>query len=163
MRAFVKAAIVLHFFLLGFFAHWLFITIPSPLQQPLSQGSMGTQELHSPYDWIDEKDISLSNSQVCVKVDQPILAAFENTNSMDPLIDSTANAIEIIPKNPEEIHVGDIVSYKSGSNVIIHRVTEIGSDDQGWFARFKGDNNPGEDPNKVRFPDIQRVALMIVY
>ena len=48
--------------------------------------------------------------------DNPEWSVFTDTNSMDPVIDSTSNAIEIIPKQAEDIHVGDIVAYQSKYN-----------------------------------------------
>jgi hypothetical protein len=161
----LKVAVVVHLFLLGFFTHWLLTAIPSPLQKPLSQYTLplGATEKISPSDWISDRDIRMQSDGVFIKVDNPILAGFEDSNSMDPLLDSTANAIEVVPKTPEDIHVGDIASYDTKQGTIIHRVIETGTDEDGWYARFKGDNNPSPDPEKVRFKDIRRVAIAIVY
>jgi hypothetical protein len=91
-------------------------------------------------------------------------AIFTNTNSMDPLIDDGSQAIQIVPKGPDEIKVGDIISYDSGSHgIIIHRVIQISKDDNGWYATVKGDNNPSPDPIKVRFQMIRRVLVGVLY
>jgi len=82
---------------------------------------------------------------------------------MDPVIDSGANAIEIVPPSMADIEVGDIVSYKDGESVIIHRVIEKDKDDQGEYLIMKGDNNPVADPGKVRFSQVQRVVVGIIY
>ncbi len=82
---------------------------------------------------------------------------------MDPLIDAGSNAIQVVPKNADDIQIGDIISYSQGNTILIHRVMLIGTDDQGWFAIAKGDNNDRADPNKVRFSDIRRVVVAIVY
>ena len=64
-----------------------------------------------------------------------------------------------------EISVGDIVSYNSeyASGTIIHRVIEISEDEAGWFCRVKGDNNKDTDPGKIRFSQIQRIVVAIIY
>jgi len=92
-------------------------------------------------------------------------AIFTNTNSMDPLLDEDSQAIQIVPLSPNEITVGDIISYDPGMNigVIIHRVIQIGNDQQGWYAIVKGDNNPSPDPVKVRFSMIKRVLVGVLY
>ena len=84
---------------------------------------------------------------------------------MDPVFDYGSNAIEIKPQSPEQIHVGDIVSYNSkyASGSIIHRVIEINQDEDGWYCLMKGDNNPYRDPEKVRFEQVQRLVVAIIY
>ncbi|MBN1157149.1 signal peptidase I [Candidatus Woesearchaeota archaeon] len=122
-------------------------------------------EIDSPSDWITEDQIRVYDDRVIIDIENPEWARFTDTNSMDPVFDYGSNAIEIVPEKPEQIHVGDIVSYKSkyASGTIIHRVIEIGNDEDGWYARMKGDNNPIEDPEKIRFGQIQRVVVAIIY
>lgn len=122
-------------------------------------------ERASPYDRILEKDILVMNDKVIINVKDAEWATFTDTNSMDPVLDAGANAIQIIPHTESDIHVGDIISYYEGStgNVIIHRVIEIGSDEQGIYYIVKGDNNPDPDPAKVRFSQIRRVVIAIIY
>lgn len=127
------------------------------------EGVLKAKERISPYDWIQESDIKLYSDGVTINVENPQWAVFADTNSMDPIIDAGAHAIEIIPTTPNQVHVGDIVSYQSGSSTIIHRVIETGEDSNGWYAVFKGDNNPIKDPNKVRFKDIRRIVVAVIY
>ncbi|MFH1408453.1 MAG: hypothetical protein ABIH34_00960 [Nanoarchaeota archaeon] len=152
-------------FLLGFLAHMVLTELNTPIQTQLAQPRLVTTspERMSPHDWIQEKDIRLTSDSVIISVEKPILAAFEGTNSMDPFLDETANAIEIVPKDPSEIHVGDVVSYETEYGPVIHRVIETGVDDDGWYARFKGDNNPYEDQGKIRFREINRVLVAVIY
>jgi len=119
----------------------------------------------SPYDWIKMDQISVYQNQVVIKLENPEWALFTDTKSMDPVIDGASNAIEIIPNSEKDIHIGDIVAYKSdyATGVITHRVVDIGQDDQGWFARMKGDNNDKVDPGKIRFEQIQRVVVAVIY
>lgn len=92
-------------------------------------------------------------------------AIFTDTNSMDPLLDEDSQAIQVVPLSPDEITVGDVISYDPGLGIgiIIHRVIQIGNDKQGWYAIVKGDNNPSPDPVKVRFNMLKRVLVGVLY
>ncbi len=120
-------------------------------------------EKASPYDRIKEEQIHVYKDKVVIDIAGAEWAAFTDTNSMDPVIDSEANAIEIIPKSELEIHAGDIVSYDAGAGTVIHRVVRTGYDDKGWYAVMQGDNNPLADPEKVRFSQVRRVLVMVIY
>jgi len=124
-----------------------------------------SKELISPSDWISQDQIHVYPDKVVIELDNPQWAVFTDTNSMDPVIDSGAHAIEVVPESPEDISVGDIVSYDSefAEGTVIHRVFEIGEDSQGWYCRTKGDNNAFEDPGKIRFSQIQRVLVAVIY
>jgi hypothetical protein len=120
-------------------------------------------ERPSPRDRIKEWQIQMSAGSVTIQVDRPILAGFADTNSMDPVLDAKHNAIEIIPRTEAEIQVGDIVSYRTDWGTMSHRVTQIGKDSEGWYAIFQGDNNPVPDPGRIRFNQIERVVVAIIY
>jgi len=123
------------------------------------------KERNSPSDWIAQDQIDMYSDKVVINLENPQWAIFTDTNSMDPVIDEGAHAIEIIPKSPEDIKVGDIVSYNSDytDGSIIHRVIEVDTDSEGWYFRAKGDNNAFEDPGKIRFDQVQRVLVAIIY
>jgi len=120
-------------------------------------------ERSSPQDWIKEQDIEVYSDRVVIRLENPQWARFANTNSMDPVLDQGANAIQIVPRSIDQIEVGDIISYRAGERIIIHRVIEKAIDEQGWYVIAKGDNNPQPDPNKIRFEDITRVVVAIIY
>lgn len=117
------------------------------------------KEKDSPFDFIPEEDIYLEDGRVCVDVEWGHWASFSDTNSMDPIIDIGANAIEIKPKSINDIHVGDIISFKYEEGYIVHRVVEKHKD----YVITKGDNNPTKDPFKVYFEDINGIVVMIIY
>ena len=119
----------------------------------------------SPNDWIEEKDIFVTDDQVVIKIDNPKWASFTDTNSMDPILDDKTNAIEIVPQYPGQIEVGDIISYHGDyfKGVVIHRVIEKGVDDEGIYFILKGDNNQEPDPGKVRFDQVERVLVAVIY
>ncbi len=123
------------------------------------------KDLPSPFDRIGEENIKVDKEKVVINIQNAEWSRFTDTNSMDPIIDEGTNAIQIVPKSSSEIHVGDIISYKSdyADGIIIHRIKEIGFDEKGWFAVVKGDNNSREDPGKIRFEQIKRVVVAIIY
>jgi hypothetical protein len=122
-------------------------------------------ERDSPSDWIKQDQIHVYNDKIVIDLIDAEWAEFEDTNSMDPIIDVSANSIEIKPKNPEFLQVGDIVSYRSkyADGLIIHRIHDIGYDADGWYAILKGDNNPRPDPGKIRFDQIEGVLVGVLY
>ncbi|HLG23420.1 MAG TPA: hypothetical protein VI564_00655 [Candidatus Nanoarchaeia archaeon] len=131
----------------------------------LLQSENENRDKPSPKNWIDRSKIFVYNDEVILKIDNPQWAVFTDTKSMDPVIDSTSKAIEVVPQSEADISVGDIVAYESKykDGVIAHRVVEIGSDSSGWYARIKGDNNDYVDPGKVRFEQIKRIVVAVIY
>lgn len=123
------------------------------------------QPKESPKDRIPEKAIEVYGDRVILDIKQAQWATFTDTHSMEPVISAGSNAIEIVPTSSDEIKVGDIVSYKSeyAQGYIIHRVVYKGEDEQGTYFIMKGDNIPTSDPGRVRFSQIQRVVVAIVY
>lgn len=123
------------------------------------------QEKPSPKNRIAQNNITVYDDKIIITLNNPEWAMFTDTNSMDPTLDTEAHAIEIIPKNESEIQVGDIVSYESeyADGTIIHRITQINHDEDGWYAKAKGDNIENEDPGKIRFNQIRRVVVAIIY
>ncbi len=127
--------------------------------------SLSSNEVESPFDHIKEEDIDVLMDKVIINVEKPTWARFADTNSMDPIIDKGANSIEIKPLDKEDVHIGDIVSYRATftEGVVIHRVVDIKEDEKGLYYIMKGDNNENEDPEKVRFEQIKGVVVAVVY
>ncbi len=154
---------VLLAFMLGLILNDAYSELNS-LERPLSLFQDGIEK-DSPGDWIKEDQIKVYNNKVIINLKDAEWASFTNTNSMDPVLDEKANAIEIIPKSTYDIRVGDRVSYKSdyAEGTIIHRVIKINKDNNGWYCIVKGDNNQSPDPGKIRFNQIKRVLVAIIY
>ena len=127
--------------------------------------SSSSRDKPSPSNWIKNSQIYVFSDEVVLKIKNAKWAVFTDTKSMDPVIDSTSKAIQTIPENENDIHVGDIVAYKSSyeNETVTHRVAEIGNDSKGWYAMLKGDNNKYPDPEKVRFWQITGVVVAIIY
>lgn len=125
----------------------------------------GVPERDGPADRVPEKAIMVYSDRVVLDIQNAQWSTFTDTNSMDPVLDKGANAIQVTPKNPDDIQIGDIISYKSeySDGVTIHRVVAKGTDEVGPYYLVKGDNLPNVDPGKVRFSQILRVLVAIIY
>jgi hypothetical protein len=118
----------------------------------------------APRDRISGANIKTNGSMIVIYLNGSVLAEFTNTGSMLPVLDSRSTGIEIVPGEAADIYPGDIVSYAlPDGTIVIHRVLEVGYDDQGWYAYTKGDNNPLKDRDKVRFSQVQGVLVGILY
>ncbi|MDO8656785.1 MAG: hypothetical protein Q7K45_06110 [Nanoarchaeota archaeon] len=141
----------------------ILITMFALADQQIPFTLLSGQENSSPSDWVKENQIEVYPQKVILDISGAKWAGFTNTNSMDPFIDETANAIEITPSNPDVIQVGDVIAYQTSYGVLIHRVIEKGIDAEGVYYRVKGDNNRFQDPFKVRFNDVQGVVVAVIY
>lgn len=119
----------------------------------------------SPQDRIKESQIHVYDNRVVIDIPNMEWATYTDTLSMDPVLDQGANGLEIIPKSPAELEVGDIVAYESAyvHGIIVHRIIKIGTDNQGWYAITRGDNNDSPDPGKIRFEQVKRVLAAVIY
>jgi hypothetical protein len=165
-KAFLKAFIVTFVFMLGFLTSNIYADISTNTETPSSMlDDNRTDEIPSPSKWIGETQIGVYSQRVILDIDDPQWAVFTDTHSMEPVISSRSYAIEIVPESEDQINVGDIVSYESkySDGTIIHRVIEKGYDSQGVYFMLKGDNNPTPDPGRVRFEQIKRVVVAIIY
>lgn len=131
----------------------------------LSQNQENERDIPSPKDFFSEEQIRVYKDRVILDAENIQWASFEDTKSMLPIISNNSNALQIIPNCPDEIQVGDIVSYRSSyaEGIIIHRVAFIGNDNSGTYFILKGDNNPSSDPGKVRCSQIDRKVVAIIY
>ena len=119
----------------------------------------------SSYDHIDESEIHLTGNSVLIDLEGYDLrwSRFEDTNSMNPLLDEGHNGLEFVPKTIYDIHSGDVVSFDYNGETYIHRVVEIGNDEYGMYFITKGDNSFNVDEGVRRFEDINGVLFGIVF
>ena len=161
----IITALLIFVFLAGWQSQSLYSAIQNfDLETPVSQAVFSRDKI-SPHDWIERNQIHVYSDKVVLDIPNVVWAEIADTKSMDPVFDSTAHVLQLIPTSPNDIHVGDIVSYEylSDQPNIIHRVVEIGNDAQGWYAVIKGDNNSSPDPGKVRFDQIRKVMIGVIY
>lgn len=138
----------------------------SALEKPFEFiGLKSNSEIKMPKDRIKESQIKVFSDRIIIEIEDPQWAKFADTNSMVPFLDEGANAIQITPEQETDLQVGDIISYRSSyvEGIVIHRITEIGYDDNGIYFIAKGDNNLSNDPEKIRFDQIERVLVGIIY
>jgi len=142
-------------------------------EQPVWLGQ--PRERSSPSDTLTEDQIRVYRDGVEVSLDgldeewelfldldDPTWSTFTDTNSMDPVFDQGANTVRIkVP--PETLQEGDIISYRRGDSIIIHRIVHKDVDEQGLYFVLKGDNNPASDPGKVRPGQILGKVVAILY
>jgi len=155
-----------HFFVVLIIAQIIDNKRQPPTQQAAIDKTDSPNERPSPQDRINRNDIHIYQDRVVIDIQNAQISSYAGTGSMDPVIDKEANGIEIIPKSPDEIWIGDIVSYKpktDNNTIIVHRIINTAYDKEGWYATFKGDNNKKKDPEKVRFEQIQDITIAIIY
>lgn len=117
----------------------------------------------SPGDWIVQEQIKVYNNKIVIDLKNASWAKLTDTNSMDPLLDATANVLEVHPLTSEEIQMGDVISYKTPYGLVLHRVIEKKADEKGIYFIAKGDNNVFSDPTKIRLEDINGVVVAVFY
>ncbi len=155
-----KVALAIALIAIGFFTACLFNALPSDLEHPSSLFT--SNPAHAPSDFIKEDNILVYNDKIVINVDNVSLSRYASSGSMLPLFDAGANGIRIKAQSPDEIKLGDIVTYERNSELIVHRVIEIGTDKQGPYFITKGDNNALSD-GKVRFDEIKYITIGILY
>lgn len=155
MLKYVIAAIIL--FLLGIGTYNVYA-------QYLPTVQLRGTEVPSPSDWIGDDEIAVRNRNVLLSIPNATLVAYADTNSMDPVLDESAHGIEIRPVQGE-LRAGDIISYHSklANVIVVHRIMFIGEDEGGTYYTTKGDNNKGQDPERIRFEDIEGVVVALIY
>ncbi len=163
----MKHALMIAIFLLGLAAGLLHeAALPAQgYELPASLTGRAT-ERPSAGDHLTERQIAVYQDRVILDVQDAIYARFGDTNSMDPVLDAEANAIEIRPESDEDVSEGDIIAYSNACTdgaTIIHRVLTKGEDQLGAYYIAKGDNNAEADPCKVRLDEITGVVVAIIY
>ena len=146
-------------FMLGFFSYAL-LSSGINLEKPFSAGFFSSNI--EPSDFISQEQIKVYSDRVVIQLKYASLSSYADTGSMKPVFGKNANGIRIVPKNENEINIGDIVSFDSGNGLIVHRVVEKGRDNEGVYFITKGDNN-NETDGKIRFNDIKYVTIGVLW
>lgn len=83
------------------------------------------------------------------------------SGSMIPAVN--VGDIVIVNKiDPNKLKVGDIISFRSGSQVITHRIDDIEKNEQEILYITKGDNNNTRDSEKVNEKNLEGKVVKIV-
>lgn len=158
MKKIIVLLIIIIFFLFGWYSSNYYKTV-------FDETKSGYGEKPSPIDRIMDKQILVYNSMVVLNVSGVEWTKYTDTNSMDPLLDDTANGLEIRPETEKDITIGDVIVYEPTwtHGLLTHRIISIGEDEQGTYYIVKGDNSEAADPEKVRFNQISGVLVGVLY
>jgi len=150
-------------FLLGFVSCALLIYILFFLNAGFFS-STGFVSLNNkvPANWIVEDNITVFRDRIILRVANATVSDYSSSGSMKPVLGRHANGIQIVPASVEDIHVGDIVSFRDGGTLVVHRVVKKGFDSDGTYFITRGDNNAFDD-GKIRFEDIESVTIGILW
>jgi hypothetical protein len=161
-RFFENALLYSMIFLLGFlsciFAAYLLNGYG--VEKPLGIGFY-ENSLSAPGDWVTQDNVEITKDEIIIKMPNASLSRYAATGSMKPVLDENSNGLRISPGDSKQLKVGDIITY--GEENIVHRIIEIGEDENGAYYFTKGDNNPSSDGVKIRFSDIKYVTIGVLY
>lgn len=150
-------------FLLGFLsANLVGYYLVYGLETPLNYLGFGNNSNKSPFDFVKEEQIQIYNDKIIIYIDDASLSRYAATGSMIPVLDKDSNGIRIKPKSEQDIHIGDIITFKQDNHLIVHRVIDKGTDEQGIYFITKGDNN-SESDGKIRFNNIEYITIGVIW
>jgi len=152
-------------FLLGFLSANLvgfYFVYGSEMPLSLFNLSFSSNNHSAPFDFIKENQIQIYDDKIIINVEGASISRYAATGSMLPVLDENSNGIRIIPKSEENIHIGDIITFEQENMLIVHRVVEIGTDNEGTYFVTKGDNNNIND-GKIRFKDIKYITIGVIW
>ena len=133
----------------------------SNLEVPFATGLVSF-DASSPSNLVMEDDIIVFEDYIILRIANATLSNYADSGSMRPVLDRGANGIRVVPRNSDQIEVGDIVSFRFGDSLIVHRVVEKGMDGNGVYFITQGDNNIFSD-DKIRFEDIEYVTVGVIW
>ena len=67
--------------------------------------------------------------KIVLEIENYILSKYSFSESMVPVFDAGANGVGIKPFSENDLHVGDIVTFRQNNKLIVHRIIEKGIDD----------------------------------
>lgn len=127
--------------------------------------AFGDSSVSHPAPYVDDHLLDVTDSSLIINLSEVKLVQYANTGSMEPLLFEGATGIEVPVDSLEDVHVGDIVSYKADwiDGLVTHRIIAQGQDGEGVYYLLKGDANSGDDPGKVRFSQIKFKLIGVLY
>jgi len=158
MQKIISACII---FLLGFLSANVAALYIDEIEVPFTDFSFNNDE-SAPFDFIKENQIEIYDDKVVINIEGASLSRYAPTGSMEPILDENSNGIKIKPESEEDVHVGDIVTFKQNNILIVHRVIEKGVDGNGTYFITKGDNNLVND-GKIRFDDVEYITIGMIW
>lgn len=157
----MKNLMFLLWFFVGFFSCASLFILGFGLELPFAEGTL-VSRLEAPSDKIDDSAIEIFDDKVVLHIAEVSLSGYAATGSMKPVFDAGANGLRVKPESVDDIEIGDIISFRKGNYLIVHRVVDKGSDDRGVYFITKGDNSDFVD-GKVRFEDIEYLTVGVIW
>jgi len=155
----IKISII---FLIGFLsANLANFYLVYGLENPFST-NFSLNGTNAPSDFVEKDEIEVYDNKIVIHINDASIGRYAPTGSMKPILDENSNGIRIIPKAEQDIKIGDIVTFKQNNDLIIHRVINKGTDEQGVYFITKGDNNAISD-GKIRFKDIKYKTIGVIW
>lgn len=124
------------------------------------------QDVPGPTTSLQANQVHVFNDHVRIDLKGAIPAVFTDTDSMGATLDKGTIAIEVPITDIDQLQEGDIGSYVTPlapGATIIHRVVETGVDEEGPYWIFQGDGLSTTDPAKVRFEQLRREVVGLLY
>ncbi len=118
-------------------------------------------QIKMPSDYLKDNDFLVYDDKIILKIENAKISDYESS-SMEPFLGKGVNGIVIIPKNENELEIGDIITYKKDEKLIVHRIIDKGKDENGMFFITRGDNSNTID-GKIRFERIEHKLVGILY
>ena len=109
-----------------------------------------------------ENDGGVWLTPIVINIDGASLSRYAPTGSMKPVLDEGSNGIRIKPASESDIHIGDIITFEQDNMLIVHRVVDIGSDNNGTYFITQGDNTNISD-GKIRFNQIKYITIGVIW
>lgn len=164
MKQLLLISTIIVTFLLGFLVNSAYSYSTSIKEFPFTSLFSRNSEKESPSDFIQEENIQVYPDKIIILLNNPKISSYEDTNSMDPLLDANHNGIEV-PANCNELNKGDIIAYKANwvNAIVIHRIINISNDNEGIYFTTKGDNSTINDPQKIRCSEIKSKLVGVLY
>ena len=114
-----------------------------------------------PSDYLNDDDILVYSDKIVLKINNAQISNYES-NSMYPFLGDGANGIVVRPENETDVNIGDIITFRRGEKLVVHRVIEKGIDEKGVYFVARGDNSDFND-DKIRFKEIEHKLVGIIY
>ena len=150
-------------FVLGWYSNFVYSHY-SNIGLELPFGINASRNLSVPQDYIKPEDIEIQEDKIIITVADAAISKYANTDSMLPIIDYTANGLEIVPEC-SKIKVGDIIAYEAAwtDATVVHRVVEVIEGNQGRYFLLKGDSSPFKDPEPVSCAQVKYQLIGVLY
>ncbi len=151
------------FFLIGFIlAGFIFnLNLTNSIEMPFYKFKSDSL-IKTPHDLVKEDQIEVYPDKIVLNIGNASISKYASTGSMVPILNEYSNGIRIVPYSEDDIEIGDIITFERDDYLIVHRVIEIGNDENGKYFITKGDNNSVDD-GKIRFSQIKYITIGVIW